>query len=441
MSRIAFASLLIAGSSFIATAAAQAAPADQIRRLCAGRDPGSPIERPELAAAVLAEEMSLAELLPGTATGNAREAVYSHALQVIQRPGDFMDPQRAGRVRHAREALARALRSGSLREQVTVTGAGSNLTGDQLFEPGQQISLACASERDSDGNDASRPRRIALRKTVDELSLADSSVADAGSATVGFTRSRVRDENAGTTTTNTTFTVNGALGVLLTPPVAGRNPIYVYGEYSRNRQRTRIRPPPADPGEQGQKDVHALDLGVVLSILGGDDFQLRSRVGTVFDFERDSRRFVGNAQIEPTLGGSDIGLCRFGRYSDSFGSGSFRFRTRCRIWGEIDASHVFRAGTAQFGDNDELLAIGGVARFEVALAPNATSGPVASAQWRRLETISGTAPDVSRIELEAGWRWRVGTAALDVKATYVRGEERKTFEDQDILTLGFGLRF
>ena len=286
---------------------------------------------------------------------------------------------------------------------------------------------------------------MAIRATVEELALSGRSSESAGSFTLSYDRNNSRLDGVKTRTSTTM--VDGAVGLRLSSADT-RSGAIAYADYAYRRVRVRTRPAPPMPQEQGGDDVDALELGLLGSLYFAQgqtpSFWLTGRAGVVFDGSTNSRRLAGGLRLTPIFGGRSIpGFrpCLWGGLGE-IDVGLFKFNARCDISLIAEGAHVLRTGRAMFGRADDFLTAGGQFSYRIAPLYGQGSGPVGAAIFTYLPVIAGDVPDLSSIDTSIGYRWWVGKPlAIDIKAGYRTGVERKSLRHEEAWILGFGLLF
>lgn len=294
-----------------------------------------------------------------------------------------------------------------------------------------------------DADSADLPPGLGVTKKIEDLALTGDSRKTAESATIGAKRIRSLADD-GTRKTSTTLTFDGTVGVRLTGTEASA-PGFMFANYTLSRERTKPAAELAAGARRDDKDTNGLSLGLQLT-----DIELLPvltaafQTSYVMDFVKGSRRGVGSVLLTPSWGkpkNADLGICRFGALKPISLNG-FNFRTQCYAAAQLEYSHVFRLGRADFKKHGDFFAAGLVVGIDVAPPVFEKSGVVASLRYRYLPTISGTAPDVSRWDAALKYRWWLsGGGAFDMGVTYKRGEEFKTYSDEDSLELTLGFIF
>jgi hypothetical protein len=457
--RIAAASLLTSLAGTPAAAAVDIDVSAVVRTACAGvADPTTeqnlPMER--LAEAILIHS----DFPPSRLLGNQDLTAASFKallINTVKQPAGQLPLGAARTVRAYVERLGEDLGPDS---NVSAKARGLKLTSQPpstsherrrwLFDD-EGVKIACmpakvgpmtvADSLDVDSTDL--PPGLGVTKKIEDLALTGDARKIAESATIGAKRIRTLADD-GTRKTSTTLTFDGTLGVRLTGPEAS-SPGFMFANYTLSRERAK---PPAElaAGERrDDKDTNGLSLGLQLT-----DIELLPvlaaavQTSYVMDFVKGSRRGVGSVLLTPAWGkpkNADLGICRFGALKPISLNG-FNFRTQCYAAAQLEFSHVFRVGRADFKKHGDFFAAGLVLGIDVAPPVFEKSGVVASLRYRYLPTISGTAPDVSRWDAALKYRWWLGGGgAFDMGVTYKGGEEFKTYSDEDSLELTLGFIF
>jgi hypothetical protein len=325
-----------------------------------------------------------------------------------------------------------------------------------LFAPHPSWTLHCLKGTE-DGRDAeggnyrikqfqagTKRESFSLRKTVEELGLTGDEAKKAGAAQLGFKREREKQED-GTTKTSTTFTVDGTIGLRITKPDAP-TPLYAYASYALSK--TRKKPAPSlDPGKkQSDGDTDVLEFGgAISSLLTKSDASFSivagAQAGYITDYVGKSHRLRIRLGATPGLPWSIGDFCDLGGFNDTDLIG-LRFRSRCTIQIEAEASHVFKAGTTKFHDHGEFFAAGATFGYDLAAPIGKDSAVLGSIRYRILPTIWGKAPSVERLDASIKYRFYTGVGlGIDLALTYGKGTEPKSLAEEDKLVLGFGIIF
>lgn len=314
-----------------------------------------------------------------------------------------------------------------------------------LFDSGQPLTIQCVDVKTPKGVIAQmeepeeRPL-FALREKVEELPLTGDPAKTAGAAKIGLKRVRTVEDD-GTHKTVTTLSVAGTLGIRLTSNRAPA-PVYAYGTYALNKERTKPNPDPTK--KQSDGDVDALEAGFSVNNLIFRRAADVSLVGTfqaalVDDFHHDARRLKFRAAITPGLAGSLRPLCDIGGFTE-VRAANLHFRTRCIVTLEAEGGHVLRAGTADFKTRGSYLAVGGRVGYEVAAPMGDDAAVLGGISYRYLPTIAGKAPDIHRWDASLKYRFWLGSGqGIDLGLTWAKGTEPVSYEEEDNLELGFGL--
>jgi hypothetical protein len=318
---------------------------------------------------------------------------------------------------------------------------------DWVFQPANAVKLACMPAKAAPQtvaailDESSAPPRLGLIRKIEDLGLTGNDRKKAESAAIGVKRERTREDN-GSSKTSTTLTFDGTLGFRVTGDDAVTH-AFAFADYSLSRNRTK---PAAALGvgeRADDKDTNGLALGVTSDdiALGSLPLSLSGSSSYILNFAKDSERGVGRILLTPGWMPTDLGICGLGGLR-TVDLGAAEFRTQCVLQGELAYSHVFKVGRADFKKHGDFLSAGVVVGIDLAPPLLEKSGVVGSFRYRWLPTISGVAPDVERIEAALKYRWWIGAAtAFDFGLTYKRGEEFKTYTDEDSLELSFGVIF
>ncbi|HEY5710654.1 MAG TPA: hypothetical protein VIT38_02065 [Allosphingosinicella sp.] len=453
--------LALAGSAIalVMTSPAEAQvapmPAAVLDRACNGKGEGE-ITRTDIARAMLVEAgIPAAEIITGRTlqvsdVGHSLDEILAGILEaapVAQVRGilaeDVPGPRRTA-LRFGVHALEDRLNDQS--ERVTVVRPGNQPIS--LFADGQpawRITCKAPDPADNPADPPSPPARFAIRETPEELWLTGRARRKAGAFALGFERSRSVLEN-GTRETNTSFNIDGTVGLRVTPDTSRDFHAYLFATY--NLQQDRTRPPPtlAAGESESDDDTNALALGIdgqYAGCLGGCahglPLELNLQMATIFDFANDASRLRLRAILTPRPV-IDLGLCRVSVFSRG------PLRSRCEFSAEIQGARVLRRGTTELGNYDSYLALGGRAGIEFFLptlpSEDAATGFFASLNYRFLPVVHGPPEDIERLEIKIGHRfWTAGNVGIDVGFTYTKGTNELSFEEEDVLGFGLGLIF
>ncbi|HEU0133436.1 MAG TPA: hypothetical protein VFR28_01315, partial [Allosphingosinicella sp.] len=261
-----------------------------------------------------------------------------------------------------------------------------------LFQSAENATLECYFEEEDKENSDAQPGggpslSLMLRKSVEDLAIAQDKFKEAESAKFGYTRMRSRADD-GTRKTDSTWTIDATLGLRINEESAVL-PQYAFVSYKR--ERARAKPAPTlPPGEsQSDDDIDALEIGFGGGFLVGNN-QLTVNASVVNDLAADSSRLKFSAEFVPALLNASLGFCSLGQATVQFKG----FASRCTIAFLAEASRVLKTGDATFTDNDEFLLAGGKLGWE--LLPIGDDGPAASLFYRRQWRIAGTSPSIDR---------------------------------------------
>jgi len=451
--------LLLAGIAATALSAAPAHAADDIdlsvvvRTACAGiKDAAAekPVPLFRIAEAILyAAGYPPSQLLGDGAL--TRDQYAARVIATVTDPPASIDPATRRAIGRYLLKLGQDMGPGS---NVTAKARGLRVTspfpadtGDRAWIFHTNASLVCMPGKLPPATvvaelKADAPPRFGLVKKVEDLALTGDDRKKADSATIGLKRERTENDD-GTDKLTTTLTFDGTFGLRLTPDTAS-TPIFAFANYTLSRNRTK----PAAELKAGErrddKDTNGLALGIKTDDLPlrGIPVMIGGQLSFVSDYVKDSRRGVGGILVTPGWRKPlDLGLCSFGALK-TIAIGSIAFRTQCVVAGELDYSHVFMVGRADFADHGDFLSAGFVVGIDLAPPLLEKNGIVSSLRYRYLPTVTGKAPDVKRIEASLKYRWwLVDATAIDFGLTYKRGEEFKTYTDEDSLELSFGVIF
>lgn len=331
--------------------------------------------------------------------------------------------------------------------KVTV-GKPSEPSLNWLFSASNPVELACMPAKLPSGTamdyvETQRKTevpRFGIIKKVEDLGLAGNDRKKAEAASVGLKRVRT-EEDDGSRKTTTSLTFDGTVGLRLTGQYSKTRSAFAYANYTIARER--VKPaPPLDPGkERDDNDTHGLALGGLVDDIPIGPIAIVPSASYVFDFVKHSRRGVLSARIDFGWNMVDLGFCSLGGLRP-ISIGGIDLRTQCYLGAQVDYSHVFKVGEADFKKRGDFLSAGPVIGIDLAPPIFEGSGVVGSLRYRYLPTISGTAPDVSRWDASLKYRWWLPAGgALDIGFTYKRGEELKTYTNEDSLELSFGVIF
>lgn len=311
-----------------------------------------------------------------------------------------------------------------------------------LFKNADSIRVACMPGKTTSGVLAPKSvPPIGLVKRVEDLALSSQDRKKADSATIGFKRDKTQgSDGSNKTTKNITF--DGVLGLRLTDN-SEIDTIFAFANYTLARNRTKPAPP-LNPGQRtGDKDTNGLELGIstVRSIVVNDGTfvgDISGKFGFTSDYSKGSRRVVGSIALTPGWMPVDLGICSLGALK-RIEITPIELRTQCFIQGELEYSHVFKAGRAEFNKHGDFLSTGVVIGMDVTPPLLEKSGVIGSLRYRYLPTISGEAPTIKRLEASLKYRWWLNDGtAVDFGVTYKHGEELKTYTNEDSINLSLG---
>jgi hypothetical protein len=458
MGRYTICSLGIAAGLQAATGAEAADIAPVVARACFGRA-GQDISQARLATSVLSEVGIIDDdllkdptILTKGATPGARAILALSLGKIEGAPSKATDA-----IELLVQALEQALAKTSTQtaKQVGLSIVGPPAGYGWLFDPAHGWSIRCEGKAEQTA-DVAKSERItqfeagtkheifSLRKTVEELGLTGDEAKKAGAAQLGFKRERTKQDD-GSTKTSTTFTIDGTAGLRLTKANAP-SPIYAYANYTLSKARKKPAPT-LDPGKkQSDDDTDVLELGGAVSgllVKSGSDFSIvaAAQSGYVIDYVGNSRRLRIRTGITPGLAWSIGDVCDLGGFNQSDVSG-LRFRSRCTVEIETEASHVFKAGTTKFHDHGEFFGMGATFGYDLAAPIAKDSAILGSVRYRLLPTIWGKAPNVERLDATIKYRFYTeASLGFDLGLTWGKGTEPKSLKEEDKLELGFGIIF
>ena len=289
--------------------------------------------------------------------------------------------------------------------------------------------------------------KFGLTKDIASLGLAGGERLAAKSATIGFTNTVVRQDD-GTNKRTQAVTIDATLGVRLTKD-GFQAPLFAFASYTLNRSRAR----PAAALLAGQfsddGDINVLETGLTLQnyALSGSGPTLSVAGSYIVDFVSDAQRLRLRSTLTPGFKGIDLQVCGLGYLKALPWLGNAR--ARCFVNGEGDFGHVLKAPRQIVNATTPLdilrgdfLSLGFSAGIETAPPLWQQEGFVASVGYRYLWTVSGTAPDIDRLEASLKYRWWLnGGAALDFGGSWKHGDEPKSYQVEDLVELTFGILF
>lgn len=460
--------MMLAATSAAASAQVDTAPI--LARICVIPDhvAGQP-QPPEPTSQALRERLAYATLFqagilpdqiaadPALGDGplgeRAREAAFRRDVADVPQQAISELLRLVQRLEQALAQTAETPPKSGLQAVGAVTGARN-----WLFDPASAATLKCirpaVTGRDPETSDPpariaqfetpEQRRRLSLRKTQDELGLTGDEARKAGSAQLGVKRERTEQDD-GTKKTVTTATFDGTLGLRVSPN-RWATPAYIYGGYTLSRARTRPAPALVPGKSAGDDDTDALEVGLSMAdmlIRSDDDYSLAltASSGVTFDFVKNSRRWRTRASLTPGVPFSLGPFCDFGGYNVATVD-DLKFRARCTLSLEAEASDVLRAGTADFKRRANFIALGGKAAYEVATPVGKDSAIIASVAYRWLGMIGGEAPEIERVDAMLKYRLFLDTGfAVDFGFSYGKGTEPKSLKEEDKLEFGLGLLF
>jgi hypothetical protein len=424
-------------------ASAQAQSADTSRiaaSLCASAAPPFPaITRQEIAEAVVYQAGVLPAQVTGTSESNLVAALHTLDLRAASPAVGTLstrDLQLAFTTSVFEQKLAAGTEAGL--EVVGTLPKGANwlfapVDGSVSWALRCKTSTAAQSIVASYGLKEKQP--FAIRQKPEELAAGGETRTKAGAFALGLSRSW-KEDATGAETATTTLTVDGTVGLRLTPAVSAQT-VYAFAQYNLKRVRTDP-PAPLAPGERRDaKDTNVLAAGVLLDIFSEVD-------GTAFwavivrDFADRSTRIRFNATVDPGFS-ADLGLCRLGSQKIFGGSG---LGARCLVRADVEGGLWTDRGLTAAKAYDDYVAAGGFAAYELYLANGPKAELLATASYRYLPMLVGDLDDIARLELSLKQRfWTETGLGFDVGANYVDGTNSLSLTDERTLSVGFGVIF
>ncbi|MGR4865378.1 hypothetical protein [Caulobacter sp. LARHSG274] len=431
-------------------AQADVKPSVAINLICAGIEPGKSVDYREFAAAVAAAAgVTPADLNPtdkamSVADYNQAALVLLRNREVQRRPA--VTANILALVADTEDLLADNSPTSAEDAGLKVEGAGHG--SNWLFQPDNQR-LTCVGKGPPKVEDQYikpiKRSRLALRGKVEALGLIGEERKTADAFKFGYKR-EISEQDDGSSKTDRTETFDGVLGLRLSPDT-WTAPVFAYADYSLSRARKKPEPP-LDPGKAvDDDDTNAWELGFsTAGQLFYDQALSRSvlvdaRIGWVSDDIKASRRAVVGLGATPGFAIADGKPCGLGGFAPQT-LGVLKFRVRCRIRFEAEASYVDEAGKADFKTYGKFLAGGATIGFDIAPPMGDDAGIITSVSYRYLPVISGRAPDVHRLDTTVKYRfWLENGLGLDLGLTYGKGRETKTYKDEDKIEAGVGVLF
>ncbi len=439
---------LMTGALVFSNSAASGAPIDPhtaaldaISRTCSGRE-GQQVSKDRLAQALLLETEPG---LPGDEPSPS--AVLSKPEALVDRAADRAR-QQSNLLRAIRALLIQDLaRPGTdIAKALKVAPAPPEQTGpitnDWLFGDGSSgadlYTLSCPTAKKSSAPEFAKLPVVMIRKSADELAKIGDARTTAGSAQGTFNSSRVTDLKGQTKLTKS-LVVNAAAAITL----AGNEDAYalVFGDYTKSHARISSHPTPTDPSKNGSADdVNALELGLLGTARLGYFARATGHFGYVMDFVSHARFVTFNGSLTPvTGGGPDLGFCNLG----SFKYLGLGVDAECSVSLQGDVHYVVAKGTSALTAKDYILAAGPVIgvtlRRTLDLNGRPQDGLVGTITYKYLPVLTGTAPDLRRVDASLTYRWWTNNVGIDFGLTYANGIDRKTLNDEHSYGLMFGL--
>ncbi|WP_299822964.1 hypothetical protein [uncultured Jannaschia sp.] len=157
----------------------------------------------------------------------------------------------------------------------------------------------------------------------------------------------------------------------------------------------------------------------------------------VFDIENDAERVALRASIEPgfTLGSN----LSFGAYSAPFGGLVW---IRPSVIAFAEASHTTDSGeNLEFSDRGDFLGLGGRIGLDARLPEvNFAKGIFFRSEYSFIQPVSKSDDPLEYFETSITWTPE-DARHFGISLGYKHGENKLTFQDEELLTLSFGARF
>ena len=290
---------------------------------------------------------------------------------------------------------------------------------------------------------ASPPKIIAIREKPEELWLGGKEGRKAGSFKVGLNRTKTIQDD-GTKKRELNVSIDGTVGLRITKPDSSNGHTFAFGKYNLNRDRVVPKPQLAAGKTEADSDTDVLEVGLVSKIqadLPKLAMDLFIQSSAIFDFANNSERIKVKGILQPGFV-SDFGICNFGSLKPLTISNGLR--TRCSVQLEAEGAGITKRGKSKFQTFDTFFALGGTATFEAFLptSDGNDDGVLASAKYRFLPVVHGPFDNIERLELELKHRfWSEVGFGIDIGASFIKGTNELSFDEEDILTLGAGVIF
>lgn len=280
---------------------------------------------------------------------------------------------------------------------------------------------------------------FAIRQKPEELAVVGETRTKAGAFALGLSRSW-KEDASGTEIATTTLTVDGTVGLRLTPPKSGQT-AYAFAQYNLKRVRTDP-PAPLAPGERRDaKDTNVLAGGVLLDIFSEVDdtaFWAVGQAALVRDFADRRTRFRFNATLDAGIS-EELGFCNLGSLKRL---GKEGIGARCLVRADVEGGLWTDGGVTATKSYDDYVAAGGYAAYELYFPNGPKSELLATASYRYLAMLVGHLDDIARLELSLKQRfWTESGVGIDVGASYIDGTNALSLADERTLSLGLGLIF
>ena len=288
---------------------------------------------------------------------------------------------------------------------------------------------------------------LRLRGDVDALAASGDDRKSAAAATFSFDRVRAYLDDGSRKETRT-YSIDAVLGAVLHDDLLAS--LTIYAGYELGRERSRPAPTLTVPATQSDGDTEVLKFGLVGSKLFAvgpasnhykQSFDVTVDTSYLFDLTKDSERIRGRISSGFYSGEPWLVFCKIGGYTD-FGNGLW---TRC----ELDLIGTFdvltRHGSIAPSVKDHFAHAGGRAGAKLFFGNPLDNSAFATAEFlylRRIDGDAATFPHVKRHKFSLGYRWwNQEKFAIEAKGELFDGINPDSFEDENSLSLGFGIIF
>jgi hypothetical protein len=283
--------------------------------------------------------------------------------------------------------------------------------------------------------------RLRLRQNSEALTATGNARLKAGSAQIGYERQRVILPN-GSTRTDSTLSIEGALGFVVSG--GARTSLLIHVAYERERERSNPPPQLAPGASESDDDTDVIELGFTGHHLVSTDpvsIMLRGSGVVIFDRVKESDRLRLSVSASPAFGDFPGGLCYFGSYAPAIDVGFAQLRGRCTLTFLGQVNHVLDPGLSTPGASDEFVLAGGRIGFDVATGTD--SGVVAGVTYEYQHRLSGEVPSIDRFTAHLKYRhwFRDRRFGLDFGFDFTDGINPQSFVDENRLRFGFGFIF